>query len=455
MEPFKLQLRSRGWYFTKRDQEEHVRTPTHTLMDGGILAIAPAELPEFHRVYADATAAGQWVYVVALKTRVFRMFFDFDCHVFDPPDDVPSWCASLTKLVCATLRELFGDSLAQPLHALTSVAELKQTRKGQQDAYKVGVHVNVPDLHVDRDMALRVRAALVQKLTNNFEKSGPTDWADDVDEAVYNANGLRMLYSRKCRKCRCALRERDTCQLCNGSGTVDEGRPYVPLLQMRTDDFTTSPMQGDALTLVERTRVQSELDAPSHAFNASPPSWFEDPFSLPGELTALITPARPGGGGKRARTGGGGLREGIDQVEGQLRDKIPLSTADVDRVLAWVQAKTKRGALPKAYRTAAVLSAFSFTTNGVRSHAICRLDSRYCINIGREHTTNTVYIEFNIVTKRAYMKCYCRCETVEGRRATEGRLPVMCKNFRSDPIPADVQFDMCATAARPKALALL
>lgn len=61
-----------------------------------------------------------------------------------------------------------------------------------------------------------------------------------------------------------------------------------------------------------------------------------------------------------------------------------------------------------------------------------RSTSRYCFNLGRHHRTNNVY--FALTRRGVSQRCYCRCETAEGRRYG------MCKDFASEcwPVPPEV-----------------
>lgn len=61
-----------------------------------------------------------------------------------------------------------------------------------------------------------------------------------------------------------------------------------------------------------------------------------------------------------------------------------------------------------------------------------RSTARYCFNLGRPHRTNNVY--FLLTRRGVCQRCYCRCETAEGRRYG------MCKDFSSQvwPVPPDV-----------------
>ena len=52
-----------------------------------------------------------------------------------------------------------------------------------------------------------------------------------------------------------------------------------------------------------------------------------------------------------------------------------------------------------------------------------RSTAKFCLNLGREHRTNNVY--FMLTRKGVCQKCFCRCETTDGRKYG------MCKDFSS------------------------
>lgn len=413
-------------------------TPTHRLLDGGNLSIP--DIDTFHEMYSKCVLKNERIYAVALKTTpVFRMFFDMDIHIVDVSCVTKEWFLRLGKYVYSTLSELFDESITyKDTKMLMCTADLKQVRKNGVDCHKCGVHIHFPDIHLTVEMACRVRAAVAQKLANNFVTDGPTSWEDDVDETVYASNGLRMLYSRKSGRCtKCTSNTRDGCQYCFGQGKVDEGRAYTPLYTMvqSTEGQLQTLHEGvtdaaDVLRYVSETCIRSHRSTPSHTFNESPPCWFEDPYAP----SLLCQPAEDQEGQvkkKKRRV----LTEGVSDVESSLSNKQTLTATECATISDWMNKMVRRKQLPKQYKGVKIPTAFSFTTNSGRSHLIARLDSQYCMNIGREHSTNTVYLEVNFCLKRAYMKCYCRCNTTEGRRKRNAKDEIMrCKEYRSDPI---------------------
>jgi hypothetical protein len=58
---------------------------------------------------------------------------------------------------------------------------------------------------------------------------------------------------------------------------------------------------------------------------------------------------------------------------------------------------------------------------------IARSTSHFCLNLGRRHRSNNVYFLFT--SRGAYQMCFCRCETIEGRKNG------LCSDFHSAVIP--------------------
>jgi hypothetical protein len=67
-----------------------------------------------------------------------------------------------------------------------------------------------------------------------------------------------------------------------------------------------------------------------------------------------------------------------------------------------------------------------------RGGFMLRSTSRYCLNLGRAHRSNNVY--FVLTRDGISQRCYCRCETTEGRRGG------LCRKFVSEtwPVPPRV-----------------
>ncbi len=493
-QPFReVVSRHQWWWQDKNRVEGEEQQQTHLLLNSGILSVRGDALAQFHSVYANAIVHNEALYVVSKRTfPIYRMFFDIDTIVYEAPEDLNDFYEKVSKMVAATVFELFSDALAAAAadsslgRLIVSVAEPVPFKKKSKDCVKIGMHINAPNIHVNKEMALRLRMATAQKLENNIEKNGPTTWDEDVDHAVYEGSGLRMTFSRKGKRCRCTGARRLTCELCHGAGFIDEGRAYLPLLEIHAGDQPSCfvPVYRDEwsqfyesvrpvtprarlsaadagghnqfetiLSLLNDTCIRSTAQTPNVEFNAKPPSWFEDPFdNQVVEIDGTTVQLGPGAPAAKRRR----LDEGREAVEGGLQDKVKLASSDEVAINNWLEVQVRRHVFPKEYKTARIDSAFSFSTNSIRSHVICRLQSQYCMNIGRAHATNTVYLELNLVTQKAFMKCYCRCDTLEGRRPDAKGKKVLCKDYRSQPVDIkNLQLSIQCTNNRPKMLSIL
>ena len=401
---------------------------THTLMDRGSLFVPPEKYQEFVKIYSDFVLSGGKAYVVELKTPgIFKMFFDFDVHLLEhPPSD---FSIKIAKYIKSTISELFLDINPEIIVCET---ENKKTRKNGIECIKCGIHFHIPELHVSADVAKTIRTAVVQKLSNNMGTrpcpQGPTTWEEDVDSAVFEGSGLRLPFSRKMVACSTCKKTKDGCSSCLGTRQVDEGRAYVPTHKLKEDYSIEDISSQIATETVKNTSIRSEMNTLSHLLNPIPPCWLEFP--------SLITEERS----KRkrlARDEWGSINEGHYEIESNLKGKEKLSKELLTSIQEWINKLAKGGTINKEYKKAEIYDGFTFLMNDVRSQCIIKIGSQFCQNIDREHNSNTVYMHINADTKQAFMKCFCRCNTIEGRitRCRRGKI-VKCSDYRSLPIDA-------------------
>lgn len=450
MAPFRVVARNSHWVITNTEKTENTKIRTHNLMNGGDYSIMDSDGDKFLKVCSDSLCDGEKLFIVEQRSKpYYKLFFDIDLILYEKLEDPSDWYIKLSKTLVSTINELFDDNLKSFEIICSVVDNCKVVKKNQKDCYKYGIHITSPSIIVDESIMLKVRDAVVQKLQNTFEKEGPTTWDDDVDRIVYKSSGFRMNFSNKGRRCRCSQKDRDNCDKCEGSGKVDEGRPYFPFLAIKEDlSYTLFPQGGDlkfdfVYDILKRTSIRVTNKAePNVQFNLSPPSWFEDATLFESPDGLITVPTR-----KRRFT------EGVNSVENKLEGKQDLSASDLVALNSYVQSLCHKRLLPKEYKGIEITTAFSFSNNNVRSNIIARIDSQYCMNIGREHSTNTVYMYVNTLTKKAVMKCYCRCETTEGRRTiVRGRVQ-MCKDYSSSEIDASgLNLSISSGASREKTI---
>lgn len=401
---------------------------THTLMDRGSLYVSAERSLEFMEAYSNYVAAGGKAYVVELKTpEIFKLFFDFDIHLMDhPPSDLS---VKIAKYIKSTLSELFLD-----LNPTVLVCETnnKKTRKNGIECIKCGIHFHIPELHVSAHIAKTVRTALVQKLSNNMGKrpcpQGPTTWDDDVDSAVFEGSGLRMPFSRKMVTCPDCKKSKDGCSNCLGTRQVDEGRAYSPTYIINADYSVQDISQQPVLETLKQTSVRSDMNVMSHTLSPIPPCWLEIP-----SLVIERKPKRK----KLSHDEWAEITEGHVDVESTINGKEKIPKNNLTTVQCWFNKLAKNGLINAAYKSAEIYDGFTFLSNDKRSQCIIKIGSQFCQNIDREHNSNTVYMHINADTRQAFLKCFCRCNTLEGRLTRCRRGTIMkCSEYRSSPIDA-------------------
>lgn len=247
-------------------------TETHLLLDGGRLSIPDALNNDFLKQYASCVDAGEWMYVVEKRTEIFKYFCELDYRTASVPltnDHVFQIAAFIQHNVVEPLmNHLPKDQLKLVVSWAPTVYE-KMNKDGTARIYKTGIHLNWPHLPVTLETArlMRIRALdMVKKLHCTPDDMRPfplpsESWNDVFDASVYRQCGLRLIYSRKSAKCpscdgipfqlKQVLKGRTAgpltklqldpadrmwaCQLCNGNGKVDLGRPYKVLYCINND----------------------------------------------------------------------------------------------------------------------------------------------------------------------------------------------------------------------------
>jgi hypothetical protein len=98
---------------------------------------------------------------------------------------------------------------------------------------------------------------------------------------------------------------------------------------------------------------------------------------------------------------------------------------DADDSLLGKLTKEIGDAFPKCLEEGALSDVVQMTGSGGEPYFLVHTDSRFCYNLGRCHNSNRVY--FYVDSTKILQKCYCNCNT------TEGRMMGLCKTYSSAP----------------------
>jgi hypothetical protein len=353
-------------------------------MDGsGKLCVPDTQAGLFLNVYFTAAVVrGEAISVVEQKSPVFRLFFDLDIRLPDTADHgmvIRRLSTSIWKFVSRDffILESTGTSMSETTSSTDSTrdrmivctAPLKTERPG---VVKAGCHLVFPSIYVNSPIALKCRDGLLhvieslyasipqstsaQSVTQSVHDSDDdvcdatpvtplNSWRDVIDDSVYRGSGLRMIWSHKGRH---------------------EARAYVPVYTVDSVSGVTD-VECDSLT----TKREYVHDCSIRT------------------TTGVLTPCR--GGEHQIADDLNGHMMGGTSVSGRSQSIEIYSDAVHDIELA----------LPSVYKGIRFLKAFT-TPNTV----YLKTNSRYCLNVRREHRTSTIYVA---VTRHGMMvRCYSR-----------------------------------------------
>jgi hypothetical protein len=337
---------------------------SHVLMDGGVLSVPFDKLNEFHERYIEAIKNGEKLFVVEQKSEKYNFFVDIDYKderalTLDEIQDV-------CKIICDKVKRHGGKE------CLISVSPPKTV--GQYT--KTGVHLNWPGFVVDQSSALALREHILVDLS---KAKGFIDWNEIIDSAVYGCaqrktkgSGFRMPWSHKMAKHMvCGGRG---CPECDDTGKVVQVA-YLPIFIYKHGPLSTLLKVGQEPNL-EILKMSSIRTNEEQRITIDPPSSV--------------------------------IKEGSFSAA-QTKDEL-----EDDELKSEIQEFIQKNM--EGQGGASVTKLFRH-----KETYLVSTNSKYCENLRRPHSSNHVwfYISGSVIAQ----KCFCRCETIRGRR--DG----FCKDF--------------------------
>lgn len=369
--------------FLTRDSELEI---THISMDGGRLHIPGHLISEFVTNYSKGLIAGERYYICETVSKVIKLYVDFDYIADDPVDEI--MITNISRLLRNATNQIFGKHY----DFIICTNEPKHVQKNKKKCCKSGIHIIWKDLYVTPDNAKRFSMFL----RTLFEKELPgPNWTDIIDTGVFSA-GLRMVGSRKIVTKKRRVKQSSGSSVDSESPTandmevikVDEGRAYIPFMEvvssgvekLEEEELSHYGLRG-LRDIISRTMIRTYNN--------------ERSIEPDGQLPEL------------------------DDVKKKI--KSPEDPKVWNRVEAFIRYQTiTQWDSPLVYLK-------QFTPRMY----IAKIESMYCLNVQREHNQCGIY--FQITESGLYQRCYCRCDTVDGR------LDGMCKNYKSAPFPIPIE----------------
>lgn len=342
---------------------------THVLMDGGILYVPEEKIKLFYEKYIEFLKHER-LFIVEQKTENFNFFVDIDYQ--DEDDLSMNELTSIVNLICGKVETFFKEK------AVISVAEPK--KKGE--LIKSGVHINWYGFVVNQETALNLMNHIIETLTNVYPYR---DWTKVIDNSVYGnietgsrGSGFRIPWSHKKSKHeQCSGRG---CVVCKNSGKIDEG-VYLPVMSFENGEISYNEDTTPNDDLLMKTLVRT----------FEPLSDVKVPENKP--LVSHRKVKREGDFTKRQ------MKDEVDDLELRFL---------VEKYINKHMSGFEKSNVMKIYKQN-------------KDTYFVQTNSKYCMNLGREHTSNHIY--FMIKKNQVCQKCFCRCDTMKGRRVS------FCKDF--------------------------
>lgn len=341
------------------------RSVTHVFLDGGKVHVEDDDMERFHEVYCDCVAKNIPQYVVEQRTPVFKLFMDVDLQSKTIIDD--ETILRICETIAAAAREFFDPMESDVIVCTAPVRELP----GVIRSYKHGIHLHWKDIYVVSSKALTFRNLCIKRCAESFgDTCFHNTWVKIIDAAVYKSSGLRLIGSLK-----------------RGiSGT------YLPQYVLRPDRMVIkveSPMTN-LLTWVKECSIRLPIGLPSFSGAAYNTDSTDDRHE-----EAILGSSHKG-------------------------HLTRVSLRDFKDTLACFMKVVATFPFFKTFRVTSVYKIDS--SNGANPAYIIGTSCKRCMNKASGiHNSNHIY--FFVDKKGIHQRCFCRCETLEGRKYK------MCKDF--------------------------
>lgn len=339
---------------------------SHVLMDGGVLSIPYEKLNEFYIVYIKAVKQKENLFIVEQKTEFFNFFIDIDYK--DDDALTLDQINSITEIICEKVETFFTNS-----KAIVSISKPKSSKDGQ---IKSGIHMNWQGLVVDCENANYLMNHVVGTLSKVYSDK---NWNTIIDPSVYGnpikntkGSGFRLPWSYK--KVKHEQCKGIGCGQCKNNGKITE-LPYLPIFVYEDQKL----VEIDQEPTIERLWMSTirtnktlkdviEIEIPEQ----SPK--YEKEFTTSQTKNEVVN------------------LKLVAYLETFIR--INLEGQINSRVI-------------KIFKNKNIF--------------YVQTDSKYCENLKRPHNSNHVW--FIINNCKIAQKCFCTCETKEGRKKG------YCKDF--------------------------
>ncbi len=335
---------------------------SHVLMDGGVLSVPFDRLNDFYKICIQCIKNGEKIYVVEQKTDNYNFFLDID-YKDENALDIET-ITDISKVIFTKVKKFCNSDQT----VIISVAQPKP----KDGKIKTGVHLNFPGLVVNQHGAIQLMYHIIQTLGNVYPE---TDWFQFIDPSVYGnlntktkGSGFRMPWSHK--KSKHEACKGNGCNDCE-NGKIIEGE-YLPIYLLVNNDVKEIS-QLPSLDLLWLVTLRSES---------------KNIIEIPDANYKELKKNKKEGGFTKA------------QIRNELKDS---------ELCAYLETFVRK--YLQGQQNARITKIFKSNNN-----FLVQTTSKYCENLDRSHSSNHVWFLIDHKDKTICQKCFCRCDTTEGRK---------------------------------------
>ena len=372
---------------------------SHTLFSGGVWSIPDDKSDEFLERYAQDLNDGFYHYVNEYTTPFFNMYADIDIFT-EGKNEADEFIVDFVTRMQNILCRVYNMKGHKSFNTILSVNSKKYD--DSRRAWKTGLHMNWPELVVDKKMAMSICSCWIycfeQEFGDKIYFNKNKSWQDLFDVAVYENGNLRMMGSRKAVSCSSCAPERKKakrvrqntyqveCSKCQSTGYLDKGRPYKPMLVVNsdgtTDDEKLERLQSDRLFLLKSTTLRSNAKEMYPRVARYRPNWLPQNRMLRSNKKVQA----------RAKNKNGDLDEDASEelVKWNGRE-LMAETVAPDSIKFNMIEKVIRLVPNQSHANVESIRLMVPVKNLKKPFFMVQTDSRWCFNKNCEHNTATVF----------------------------------------------------------------
>lgn len=391
-------LTTNNYLLDKTKDDDCSIKATHFFLDGGKAAIPFDKLDEFHKVYTECLNKNVQLFVIECRTDIFRFFADLD---FASPELLSD---EYILEVIGTINASVSFLYAKDLNVIVCNTNTKKITKNGSNLIKQGYHLFWPDIYIDMQTAIKIRQYLLEKIKLVYgERASVNPWADVLDEVVYKSNGIRMNGSYKMN-----IFTTD-----NKRRFQVENRKYT-LLTVLNGDKNIVHTEIQRLTnmdeLIKNTTIRTNLTNITPLVNT-------EPLTISEKLSIEAEQDNDEGTNSSSNT----MAQDSDDF---YLKRINKNNRKYTEILKFFEIHVA----DKNYKVGQIKGILHIEKT---DSYVLKTTSGYCQNIERSHNSCGIYFILN--KNGLCQKCYCKCNTLDGRK--DG----YCKDYSSPLIPCSLQ----------------